>query len=71
MNEAVYRITLVNGDWFVVVSEINDLLEFIKDTYSRDICTFPVVDKKYHSLTNGVAIKTDKIASIEWRGMEE
>ena len=49
----------------------NLVFKFIENTYSHDICTFPVVDKKYHSLTNGVAIKTDKIASIEWRGMEE
>mgnify|MGYP000257427281 CR=1 FL=1 len=68
-----YKITLDNGVWYVVESNIRNTEDFMRYLYNNGdaIHIFKVVDKSLFSNTDHVAIHVDKICSVEWRGVTE
>lgn len=72
MNNGIYKITLVNGDWYVISSDITDGNEFIEKVYSGKVNIFNnVIDKNTGMFGNSIGIVTDKIATIEWVEVEQ
>ena len=70
---SAYKITLDNGVWYVVESNINNPEDFIRHIYNcgDDIHIFRIKDKSLFSNTNTVAINVEKICSIEWVGSND
>ena len=72
MNNAIYKITLINGNWYVVSSDITDPNEFIETIYTGRVNMFyNVIDKNTGMFGNSIGIVTDKIATIEWVETEQ
>ena len=70
---SAYKITLDNGVWYVVESNITNPEDFIRNIYNcgDDIQIYSVKDKSLVSNTNAVAIPVEKICSIEWKGVHK
>ena len=70
---SAYKITLDNGVWYVVESNINNPQDFVHHIYNGgdDIHIFVLKDKSLVSNTNAVAINVEKICSIEWKGVHK
>ena len=67
-----YKITLDNGVWYVVESNINNPEDFIRQVFNEgDIQIYSLKDKSLFSDTNAVAIPVKKICSIEWKGVHK
>ena len=71
--KACYKITLENGVWYDVYSEINNTEEFLMDLFGSPevIQVFKVKDKSLCSNTDHVAFKPSRVCSVEWKGVSK
>ena len=69
---SAYKITLDNGVWYVVESNITNPEDFIRQVFNEgDIQLYSIRDKSLFSDTTSVAINVDNICSIEWKGVSK